>query len=32
MKSHVEKSHLTKFDAFRVNGGQVMDLETCFRL
>ena len=28
MKGHVERSHLTKFDAFRVNLDQVMDLET----
>ena len=28
MKDHVERSHLTKFDAFRVNRDKVMDLET----
>ena len=28
MKDHVESSHLTKFDAFRVNRDHVMDLET----
>ena len=27
MKDHVEIGHLTKYDAFRVNSGQVMDLE-----
>ena len=27
MKDHVEAGHLTKFDAFRVNRDQVMDLE-----
>ena len=27
MKDHVEIGHLTKYDAFRVNRGQVMDLE-----
>ena len=30
MKDHVESSHLTKFDAFGVNGDQVIDLETWF--
>ena len=28
MKDHVEISHLTKFDVFRVNRDQVIDLET----
>ena len=27
MKDHVEIGHLTKYGAFRVNRGQVMDLE-----
>ena len=27
MKDHVEIGHLTKYDAFRMNGDQVMDLE-----
>ena len=27
MKDHVEIGHLTKYDDFRVNRGQVMDLE-----
>ena len=31
MKDHVESSRLTKFDAFRVNRDQVMDLETWFK-
>ena len=32
MKDHVERSHLTKFDAFRVNRDQVIDLETWFKI
>ena len=28
MKDHVKIDHLTKYDAFRVNRDQVMDLET----
>ena len=32
MKGHVESSHLPKFDAFRVNRDQVMDLETWFKI
>ena len=32
MKDHVKISHLTKFDAFRVNRDQVMDLETQFKI
>ena len=32
MKDHVESSHLTKFDAFRVHRDQVMDLETWFKI
>ena len=27
MKDHAEIGHLTKYDVFRVNGDQVMDLE-----
>ena len=27
MKDHVEIGYLTKYDAFRVNRGQVIDLE-----
>ena len=30
MKDHVEIGHLTKYDAFRVNRDQVMDLEIRF--
>jgi len=32
MKDHVESSHLTKYDAFKVNRDQVMDLETWFKI
>ena len=32
MKDHVECSHLTKYDAFRVNRDQVIDLETWFKI
>ena len=32
MKDRVERSYLTKFDAFRVNRDQVMDLETWFKI
>ena len=32
MEDHVESSHSTKFDAFRVNRDQVMDLETWFKI
>ena len=32
MKNHVEIGHLTKYDAFRVNRGQVMDLEIRFKI
>jgi len=32
MKDHIESSHLTKFDAFRVNRDQVRDLETWFKI
>ena len=31
MKDHVEIGHLTKYDAFRVNRDQVMDLEMWFK-
>ena len=32
MKDRVEIGHLTKYDAFRMNKDQVMDLETYKRL
>ena len=32
MKDHVEIGHLTKFDVFRVNFDQVMDLEIWFKI
>ena len=32
MKGHVEIGHLTKYDAFRVNRYQVMDLEIGFKI
>ena len=32
MKDHVEVDHLTKYDAFRVNRDQVMDLETWLKI
>ena len=32
MKDHVEIGHLTKYDAFRVNRDQVMDLERPFKI
>ena len=32
MKYRVKRSYLTKFDAFRVNRDQVMDLETGFKI
>ena len=32
MKGHVEIGHLTKYDAFRVNRDQVMNLETWFEI
>ena len=31
MKDHAEIGHLTKYDAFRVNRDQVMDLEIWFK-
>ena len=32
MKDHVEIGHLTKYDAFRMNRDQVMDLEIWFKI
>ena len=32
MKDHVEIGHLTKYDAFRVNRDQVVDLEIWFKI
>ena len=32
MKDHVEIGHLTKYDAFRMNRGQVMDLAIRFKI
>ena len=32
MKDHVEIGHLTKYDAFRVNRDQVMDLKIRFKI
>ena len=32
MKDRVEIGHLTKYDAFRVNRDQVMDLEIRFKI
>ena len=32
MKDHVKIGHLTKYDAFRMNRDQVMDLETWFKI
>ena len=32
MKDHVGIDHLTKYDAFRVNRDQVMDLETWLKI
>ena len=32
MKDNVEIGHLTKFDSFRLNRDQVMDLETWFKI
>ena len=32
MKDHVEIGHLTKYDAFKVNRDQVMDLEMWFKI
>ena len=32
MKDHVQSCHLTKFDAFGVNRGEFIDLETWFKI
>ena len=32
MKDHIEIGHLTKYDAFRENRDQVMDLEMWFKI
>ena len=32
MKDHVEIGHLTKYDAFRINRDQVMNLEIWFKI
>ena len=32
MKDHVEIGHLTKYDTFRMNRDQVMDLEIRFKI
>ena len=32
MKDHVEIDHLTKYDAFRANRNQVMDLEIWLKI
>ena len=32
MKDHVKSGHLTKYDAFRVNRDQVMDLEIWLKI
>ena len=32
MKDHVEIGHLTKYDAFKMNRDQVMDLEIWFKI
>ena len=32
MKDHVEIDHLTRYDVFRVNRDQVMDLETWLKI
>ena len=32
MKDYVEIGHLTKYDAFRMNRDQVMDLEIWFKI
>ena len=32
MKDHAEIGHLTKYDAFRMNRDQVMDLEIRFKI
>ena len=32
MKDHIENCDLTKFDAFRVNRDEVIELETWFKI
>ena len=32
LKDHVAISHLTKYDAFRTNRDQAMNLEICFKI
>ena len=32
MKANVEIAHLTKYDAFRMNRDQAMNLEICFKI
>ena len=32
MKDHVEIAHFTKYDAFRMNRDQVLDLEIWFKI
>ena len=32
MKDNVEIGHLTKYDAFRMNRNQAMNLEICFKI
>ena len=32
MKEHVKIGHLTKYDAFRMNRDEVMDLEIWFKI
>ena len=32
MKEHVQSCHLTKFDAFRVNRNEVIEVETWFKI
>ena len=32
MKDYVQSCHLTKFDAFKINRDQVIDLETWFKI
>ena len=32
MKDHVETGHLTKYDAFRMNRDQAMNLEICLKI
>ena len=32
MKDHVQSCHLTKFDAFKINRDEVIELETWFKI